>query len=475
MVTKAKTSTSTRKKRESGTVAKDGISTYSSALKWLSEHTDYERQRVVRYNTTTFNLDRMRKLLRLLGSPESQIRTIHIAGSKGKGSTCAMLDSMLRNGGVTVGLFTSPHLIDIRERIQVNGEMIPKEKLTDLFKFVESKGSRMGKDKPTFFEIITAAALRHFMDEAVDLAIIETGLGGRLDSTNVIEPEVCGITQISHDHTNVLGTDLKQIAAEKAGIFKPGIPAVSVPQDPDVQTVLMEKAAEVGTSLEILNEQLEFSYRFEASRELGPHTRVCLTTPNAQYEHLPVPLQGEHQALNCGLALAILDRLRTKGFDIPEQKITEGLASTGLPGRMEIVWNEPRILLDGAHNASSIQALVKAIGAHIPYDSLVMIFGCGADKDIAGMLKGVNYGADKIIFTRSASNPRAIDPTELLTQFEEVSGKMAQVANNLEDAFNLAARAVSREDLICVTGSFHLIGEAKKYLLDLAEKRRKQQ
>ncbi len=450
------------------------ITNYSSALRWLYEQTNYERMRLVRYNTTTFNLNRMNKLLKFMGNPQKDIPFVHIAGTKGKGSTVAMLAGMLQACGYTVGAYTSPHLVDIRERIQINNHLISHNDLTELFKAVKSKSKQMGSDQPTFFEIMTACAIRYYADQAVDLAILETGLGGRLDSTNVVRPLVCGLTQISYDHTNILGTTLESIAAEKAGIMKKGVPVVACDQSPEVLRVFRKVAEEVGAPLFVTGKDIEFSYRFEANRELGPHTRVCLTTPNATYEHLPVPLKGEHQAHNCGIALAILDKLCERGFKAPEEKLIQGLSRTHLPGRMEVVWNEPRILLDGAHNAASIQSLVRSIGAHVPYDSLVIIFGCAEDKDINGMLMQLNLGADKIIFTRARSTPRAMDPADLLHRFNDVSGKMAQTAPDLETALNIAARAVGREDLICITGSFYLVGEAKKQIAELAARRAKQ-
>lgn len=465
---KMKTTRPTARSRTAKSVVK--ITTYTSALKWLNEHTDYERLRMVKYDSKTFSLDRMKNLLDHLGNPQAKLKTVHIAGSKGKGSTCAMLQSMLIECGYTVGLFTSPHLIDIRERITINNQLIDQHDMADIFKRIKKVVNSMPQ-RPSFFEILTACAAVHFAEQAVDIAIFETGLGGRLDATNVLTPLVCGITQISLDHMNILGKELTTIAAEKAGIMKKGIPVITVKQDPAVTKLFQEFAQKTGADLQITGIDIDFSMRFEASRELGPHTRICITTPNARYDHLAVPLHGEHQALNCGLALAILDKLSTFGFNIPEEKIADGLANTNIAGRMETVWQQPQIILDGAHNAASLKALIKAIGAHIKYDSLVIVFGCASDKDIDGLLYQLSLGADKVIFTRARSNPRAIDPDELKHHFSDISDKMAQVAPNLKEALELAVRAVSRDDIICVTGSFYLVGEAKKYLRDLKEKR----
>ena len=237
-----------------------------------------------------------------------------------------------------------------------------------------------------------------------------------------------------------------------------------MPQTPEVEAVLRDKAEAAGTRLEMLGREIEFSYRFEASPELGPHARVSLTTERSEYEHLPVPLKGEHQAHNCGLALAILDRLRDRGYETPERAVLLGLATTPANGRMEIAFDDPRIIIDGAHNPESIKALVKAIGAHMKYDSMVVIFGCAEDKDVDGMLRMLALGADKVLFTRSSENPRAIDPKELQRRFAEISPKMTQVVPKLKEAINTAHKAIGRDDLICVTGSFYLAGEAKKML-----------
>ncbi|MBL4700820.1 MAG: bifunctional folylpolyglutamate synthase/dihydrofolate synthase [Phycisphaeraceae bacterium] len=476
------TSTSKSKKTTSGrslaraprsrpSRANTDITNYSSATRWLLQHVNHERMRVVPYNTKAFSLDRMNKFLKLVGNPHNELKCVQIAGTKGKGSTCAMLSSMLQACGYTVGLYTSPHLVDVRERITVNGEMISHADLTESFKSLQKLEKKLGEDMPTYFEVLTATALCYFADQAVDIVILETGLGGRLDSTDVVTPLVCGLVHIGLDHTNILGKRIVDIAREKAGIFKKNIPVISVEQTEEVCEVFDEVAEKVNSPLEYTGNQIDFSHRFEANRELGPHTRVSLTTKTSKFEHLPVPLKGEHQSHNCALALALLDKLKGHDFSFDQDKIVEGLAQTVLAGRMEQVFKEPRVLIDGAHNADSIYALIRALGAHISYDSLVMIFGCGQDKDITGMLTQLSLGADKVIFTRSKLNPRACEPADLLSQFTEITGKMAQTADNLEDALRLASHAVSREDLIVVTGSFYLAGETKKFFIDLPNRK----
>src|SRR3954469_14514495 len=439
---------------------------YTKALRFLETLTDYERLRIVRYNSQNFDLDRMRHLLKKLGNPHEHFKTVHIAGTKGKGSTCAMVANMLQANGHKVGLYTSPHLVDIRERIQINGHMISHADFSRLIRLVEPIVMR-AKPMPTFFDVMTAVAFKYFAEQKIDIAIVETGLGGRLDSTNVLKPEVTGITSISKDHMAQLGHTLPKIAEEKAGIFKPGVPAITVIQDPGVEAVLKRHAEKVGAPFDITGKSMEFSYRFEATRMLGPHNRICLTTPNSKFEHLAVPLVGEHQAINCGLALAVIDRLKTRGLPINDARAMEGLAKTTIPGRMEMLSTTPRVVADGAHNAASLDAMMRAIGQHIPYDSMVVIFGCCADKDVPGMLERVTHGADKVIFTR-VDNIRSSDPNELAARYTELYGKMAQVAPTLNDALAIAYRAVTKEDLICITGSFYLVGEAKKLFANAA-------
>jgi dihydrofolate synthase/folylpolyglutamate synthase len=439
-----------------------GVNTFSRALRYLGSLSDYERLRIVRYTSQNFDLDRMRTLLKKLGNPQDQYKTVHVAGTKGKGSTCAMVAAMLQASGYKVGLYSSPHLVDIRERIQINGEMIPTADFARLVRLVEPIISK-SKPIPSYFDVLTAIAFKYFAEEKVDIAIIETGLGGRLDSTNVLKPEVTAITSISKDHMAQLGNTLGKIATEKGGIFKHNIPALSVLQDPEAEAALKACAEKVGAPLEFVGKQIEFSYRFESSRMLGPHNRVCLTTANTKFEHLAVPLVGEHQAINCGLALSIIDKLKGRGFtNITDMKAMEGLNKLVMPGRMEQISTNPRVIVDGAHNAASVDAFMRAIGQHVPYDSMVLIFGCCSDKDVIGMLEKITGGADKVIFTK-VDNIRTADPNELAAQYTELYGKMAQVAGSLEEALAIANRAVTKEDLVCITGSFYLVGEAKKY------------
>lgn len=420
-----------------------------------------------------FKLDRMRALAAAVGDPQNDMPFVHIAGSKGKGSVVEMLAASLTGCGYGVGVYTSPHLVDVRERIRIGEEPISE---ADFVKHFNAVIAAAGVIEPEFgsasyFEVLTAMALRYFAEQAVDLAVLEVGLGGRLDATNIVTPAVTCVAQIQLEHTHILGTTLEQIAREKAGIFKPGVPALTVPQSEEALEAMRKVALDVGAPLSVLGQDIEFNQRFEADPKLGPHMRVGLMTERGEYEHLAVPLPGDHQALNCGLALAALDRLKVLGFETPEVRVAEGLARTRRHGRAELIWDNPRIIVDGAHTRDSVGALVRAIGAHTRYDSMVVVFGCAADKDIDGLLEEISRGADKIVFTKSSTNPRAADPEMLRARFTELTGKMAQVEPDVKSAINTAARALGKGDLMCITGSFYIAGEAKKLFEDKAREK----
>jgi dihydrofolate synthase/folylpolyglutamate synthase len=457
--TKLTTAKPVTKKRRS--TPSSGLRGYSTALRFLASFTDYERLTRFGYNSTNFNLSRMQKLLTAAGNPHKKFQSVHVAGTKGKGSTCHMLANMLEGSGYKVGLYTSPHLVDMRERIMINHQMIPEPAFVKLLNKIIPQIREMEKNRPTLFEILTCVGFMYFAEEKVDLAVVEVGLGGRLDSTNLIKPLVSAITMIGLDHTHILGGTLEKIAEEKAGIIKAGIPVISVPQTPGVKEVLNRVAKTNKSQIRFTGEDIDFSYRFESSRLTGPHTRICLTTPRSKYEHLPVPLPGEHQAVNCGLALAILDTLKEKGFKINDQMALEGLAKTRIGGRMELISEDPRILIDGAHNPASMEALIKTVGQHISYDSMLVIFGCAMDKDVDGMLDQIAMGADKVIFTKNGTM-RSADPEELAARFEERTGRMAQWSNDVSGAIRIAKSVATRGDIICITGSFYLAGEAKR-------------
>jgi len=441
---------------------------FGEALEFLRSRVNVEQTRPSQVDSANvFNLERMTALMESLGDPQKLIRTIHVAGSKGKGSVCEMTASALQACGYGVGLYTSPHLVDLTERIRINQREIAHPEFCELLEravdAAEDLPKRLGD--VTYFEFLTAIAFQHFAEQAVDIAVIEVGMGGRVDATNVITPEVTAITAIQKEHAELLGDTLEKIAAEKAGIIKAGVPCVTVPQDEKVMEVLRAKAAEVQTRLEVLNQEIDFTFRLEASHDIGPHARVCLSSPRSNFEHVPVPLKGEHQAFNCGLVLAILDRLRERGTETPEGKVAAGLAKTPSNGRLELVHQSPRVYVDGAHNPESMQALMKAVGSHVRYDSMVVVFGCAADKDVTGLLSAVATGADKIFFTKAEGMGRAADPRELHRKFVELGGKMAQHCPTLKEAIRSAGNAVSRAgDIILITGSFAVAGEAKRLL-----------
>jgi len=468
-------------RRASGAVAVGAtpvIASMQGALAYLAERVNLERVRPKAGPGGTrelYRLDRMRDLLRELGNPQESVRMVHVSGTKGKGSTCWMVSAMLEGCGYTVGLFTSPHLVDVRERIMVNRRCVSEDDFTRLTRRAAEAAAAIepGSGRATYFELLTAMGFLHFAEQAVDAAVIEVGLGGLLDCTNVITPEVAAVATVGRDHTQVLGDTVEEIAAQKAGIFKAGVPALIVNQEPAVIETARRVASEAGAPLTVVGKDVDYSFRIEhppaGSAGAAPVARLSLTTRRWDLEHVAVPLAGEHQAHNCALALAVIDALAERGFDVPIEHVIAGLATTRVPGRFEVVGQSPRVLLDGAHNIDSVRALMKTIGQWLQYEALVVIFGCAADKDVGPMLRALSMAADKVIFTKAADNLRAADPAKLAKMFTEIDGKPAMHAPDLAAAVEMARRTLSSNDLLCVTGSLYLVGDAKRLVAARAQ------
>jgi len=448
---------------------------HETALRFLDSRINVERTDPNKVDSDVWKLDRMRAMLKVLGNPQDGLEVIHIAGSKGKGSVCNMLESALEGCGYTTGVFTSPHLTDITERVRVGGQPL-KESIFDsaleqcrdaAFEVEEQHG------KATYFELLTALSFIVFAQLAVDFVVLETGIGGRVDCTNVVNPRICGLTEIQLEHTDILGDTIELIAAEKAGIIKSNTIAISTNQSDEVKEVFREQADKVGATLKFLGDGVPYSRRFQSGVGRGPHARVCVGEEGEGFEHLSVPLMGMHQADNCGLVLAIIMELRNLGFDLSERMVCAGLEQIDSRGRLEKIMDRPRIYIDGAHTPDSVRETLKAVGAHVDYDSLIVIFGCAADKDVNKMLLELDRGADKILFTQVQDNPRSMSPEDLYSRFsEELEGtSMAETKPSVRDAINDAARAVGGNDLILLLGSFYIAGEAKQ-LVEARKSRR---
>jgi len=438
-----------------------GLETYEDALRYLFTSTDYEKMQRVRYNADTFSLDRMGRLLEALGSPESRFESIHIAGTKGKGSTAAILHALALECGLNAGLYISPHLVDIRERIRVGWEDISREDLRRLIEAARPHIDRMRAegDAPTFFEIFTALAFRRFADVRVDLAIVETGLGGRLDATNVLKPQVSVITAISLDHTHQLGDSLAAIAAEKAGIVKRGVPVVCQPQPAEAVAVIEDTCRRVEAPL--VRVGLDVTYAWATAERAGG--RLSVRTPHAAYEDLFLPLMGEHQAVNAATAIAAAELAGPLGERLSPERVRSALAQIRWPGRMEYVPGRPDLLLDGAHNRASMERLFEAVSRHFAGRRIVVVFGCAADKNVDGMLTVlVGLGAP-LVFTRT-DNPRAASPADLRERFERLGGEEAEAIPDARAALRTAGEKAGPDGLVLVCGSLYLVGEVKGLL-----------
>jgi dihydrofolate synthase/folylpolyglutamate synthase len=441
-----------------------------AAHQFLLGRINYERADVMPYGERSFKLDRMRELLRRLGDPQDGMAIIHIAGTKGKGSTAAMTAAMLTAAGYRTGLYHSPHLERVEERIMIDGRPCPADEFAELVEQMrpialemDAASPQAGSLAPTFFELTTALALLHFARRTVDAVVLEVGLGGRLDSTNVCRPRVSVITNISFDHTRLLGKTLAKIAGEKAGIIKPGVPVVSGVCDAEPRQVIEDAAAAAGSPLRQRGVDFDFTYT-PPRRVAQSHARgtvdVRLRQPPARYEGLELNLLGRHQAANAALAVAALHEFCGDDYQVPESAIRRGLGEVRWPARVEVVSWRPAIVLDAAHNLASVQALVETLAESFAARRRVLIFGASGDKDVRGMLAAIVPHFDQVIFTRYVNNPRGVPP-EKLARLSSHLETGALVCADPAAAWEAARQLLEPEDLLCITGSFFLAAEMR--------------
>jgi dihydrofolate synthase/folylpolyglutamate synthase len=411
-----------------------------------------------------FGLTTSRGLLALLGGPQERFRSVHVAGTNGKGSTAAFLASILRAAGYRVGLYTSPHLIDFTERIRVNGEPVSRGRVVELAARVRQAAAGLqapdgsGPVMPTFFEVTTAMAFAHFAENGVELAVVEAGMGGRLDSTNVITPLVSVITNIDLEHTEFLGQTIEAIASEKAGIIKQGIPVVTGAVQPEAVAVLEREAARQGAPLHRLPEHLG-----PERVRTGAETLFDYRGIDASYRDLRTGMIGKHQAGNASLAIAAVECLRRARVDVPEAALRDGIGRTAWEGRLERMAERPAIYLDGAHNPASAAVLAEALRElKAGYRRLVLVIGILKDKDHRGILERLLPLADRVVATRPAYD-RAMTADALAAEVRRVHGDVAAAAT-VADALARAREDAGENDLIVVTGSLYTVGDARALL-----------
>jgi dihydrofolate synthase/folylpolyglutamate synthase len=453
------------------------METYEQAIEYLFSRINYERLHGESYSARDFKLDRMRQFLELIGNPQERIPAVHIAGTKGKGSTASVVASILAAAGHRVGLFTSPHLTAFEERMTVNGVRPSPQQLVELVNGVRDSVERLersaGPMSPTYFEIATALAWRYFEQQNAGIAVLEVGLGGRLDATNVCRPEVCVITSISRDHTALLGSDLASIAREKAGIIKPGVPVVSGVRPAEARRVLEQTCREQGAPLLQLGETVRVAIHQsdggsadERAAPLPPMRRADVATPWRAWPNVPVALPGEHQADNAALALAATGVLVERGWNVDADAVYRGLASVAWPARIEVLAARPTVVVDAAHNWASIGALLRTLATSFPARRRVLIFAATCDKDVAGLLRRLLPEFDTVILSQYQNNPRAVPAAELHRLVGAISGRPVHVASDPAAAWKLARRLASEDDLICVAGSFFIAAELREIILD---------
>ncbi len=430
--------------------------TYKDALDYIYSFTDYEKKSSYLYGPEYFDLARVEKLLAWLDNPHLHFKSVHIAGTKGKGSVAAMSESILRAAGYRTGLYTSPHLHTLRERIQVDGRLIPQETVASLTERLQPLVSRI--EGITTFEIITALGFLFFADQGVEVAVLEVGMGGRLDATNVVDPLVAIITSLSYDHTHILGETLPLIAREKAGIIKDEACVVSAPQAPEAMAVIEEVCREQDAELTVIGRDWTWEAG-EANLE-GQWFRVTNHESRITNHGFWIPLLGRHQLDNATVAVAAMEKLRQRGVNVPEASVGEGLRRVRWPGRLEILGRRPFVVVDCAHNADSAGKLKAALEEVFAYRRLILIFGASADKDIEGMMRELFPLAQQVIITQ-AKHPRAVD-TGVLREKALALRPGVMVSDSVAEALGLALGVASPQDLICATGSVFVVAEVRE-------------
>lgn len=445
---------------------------YQEALDYLYGFVNFEHRRLDRYSPENISLDRAQHFLGLLGDPQTKYPSIHIAGTKGKGSVAAMCAFSLRAAGLKCALYTSPHLQDFRDRIRIltpddEDGRIPKDKFATLVDRIKLASEQV--DDLTWYELVTAIALLHFAEEAVDIAVIEVGLGGRLDATNVLTPLVSVITSLSLDHTYLLGNSLAEIAVEKAGIIKEGVPVVSAPQESEGLSELEQIALKRQASLTVIGREWQYSaLERERNQELvaGPINQHIIITKSpdctvaGEGSEFTLALIGQHQMDNAMAAIAALDVASSAFPELSEGSVKHGLADVHWPGRMQILAQDsvnPALLADCAHNVDSAQKLANTLQHDFHYKRLALVIGTTADKDVEGILEVLLPLSDHALLT-SSGHPRASNPGELLRIATKMGFECSAHANVME-ALRAARGLTSAGDLVCVTGSIFVVGD----------------
>ena len=427
--------------------------------------------------TIKLGLKNTETLLAALGTPQRDYQSVQIAGTNGKGSTAAFLDSVCRAAGIRTGLFTSPHLISITERIKVDGQPIPENRfarLTSTVKTVAEQLVARGEltALPTYFEHVTAIALLAFREAKVDLAILETGLGGRLDSTTAVGAGIVAITPIAMDHQEYLGDTLAEIAAEKAAIIRPDVAAIVAPQQEAAFEVIIRRCESVGIQPRLIEPRgnrfkpaAATSISFTAPSNMTADGRAVVSfhTQSGKYENIRLSLRGRHQIENAATAIVTAEALAEKGFRISRDAIVHGIETANHPGRLELWKGSPQFLFDGAHNPAAAQALRNYLDEFIR-EPVTMIFGAMRDKALSEMMRALFPQAEKVILTM-LDNLRAASNDELIAALpREFDQSNVLRTSNVAEALAAARNITPPSGIVCVTGSLHLIGEAQELL-----------